>query len=256
MLSASALGRRRVLHAACRASLALPPQSAIARAPVRCMGILDRMKSMVENSRKDTISKKKGTLGAASIDLGLRRCRRTRALTLSHDAPIQSHTAEIFQWQLDSLAALDTFTMAAHRTLLEQTAEKLGLHDWRAALRTRAQQAEMEDQWVDLRIAQSLRPEEVADPDTALRRREKLRIAGELGLDVSKVNAFLVNYEQTRGMHKWIASRKRRGLPLPHNLEDYQAAMLSDRTGIDRDMAKLNAPRNRSTTGALKRAFK
>ena len=44
----------------------------------------------------------------------------------------------------------------------------------------------MEDQWVDLRVAQALRAEEVADP-TLLHRREKLRIAGELGLDVAKV---------------------------------------------------------------------
>lgn len=44
----------------------------------------------------------------------------------------------------------------------------------------------MEDQWVDLRVAQALRPEEVADP-ALLHRREKLRIAGELGVDVAKV---------------------------------------------------------------------
>ena len=57
-------------------------------------------------------------------------------------------------------------------------------------------------------------------------------------------------------MHKWITGRRRRGLPLPKTLEEYQTTMLSDRAGIDRDMQKLSAPRNRSTSGSLKRAFK
>ena len=108
---------------------------------------------------------------------------------------------------------------------------------------------------MDLKIANLLTPEEVADP-SALHRREKLRIAGELGVDVSKVNAFLMNYEQTRTMHKWIASRRSAGIPLPSTLEEYQTAMIADKRGVDRDFQKIQAPRVRSTRGTLRRAFK
>ena len=71
-----------------------------------------------------------------------------------------------------------------------------------------------------------------------------------------QINTFLLNFEQTRSMHRWIAGRKRRGLPLPASLDEYQTAMVADRAGIDRDMQKLSAPRNRSASGSLKRVFK
>ena len=161
----------------------------------------------------------------------------------------------MFQWQLDTLAGADKFAMPEYKALLETSGEKLGLNDWRSMLRSKAQQAEMEDAWTDLRVANLLTPEELADP-ALLHRREKLRIATELGVDVSKVNAFLLNYEQTRTMHKWIASRKAAGLPLPKTLEEYQAAMIADKRGVDRDFQKIQAPRVRSTRGMLKRAFR
>ena len=163
--------------------------------------------------------------------------------------------AEVFQWQLDTLAAAEKFAMPDYKALLEASGEKLGLRDWRSMLRTSAQQAEMEDAWVDLKVANLLTPEELVDP-SLLHRREKLRIAGALGVDVAKVNAFLLNYEQTRTMHKWIASRRAAGQPLPRTLEEYQAAMIADKRGVDRDFQKIQAPRVRSTRGMLKRAFK
>jgi len=54
---------------------------------------------------------------------------------------------EIFQEQLTFLATNPTYNMADHLRVLDTTAEKAGLKSqWQALLRTKSQQAEMEEQ--------------------------------------------------------------------------------------------------------------
>lgn len=150
---------------------------------------------------------------------------------------------------------METFNLASHKTMLEQSADKMGLNDWRAKLRTKAQQVEIDEAWLDLKISQRLTPEELGDPGL-IHRREKLRIAQEAGTEVSKVTQFLNNFEQVKGMHKWIASRKSRALPIPTTLEDFQAAMVSDRQGINKEMQQPTRYKPRSTRGMLLKQFR
>ena len=85
-----------------------------------------------------------------------------------------------------------TYTLRDYVKNLSDVAEKAGgRSDWRSWLRTKAQQAELDEQWVDLKIAQSLEPAELDDP-TLLRRREKMRIATAASCDVSRINKFMV----------------------------------------------------------------
>ncbi len=139
--------------------------------------------------------------------------------------------------------------------MLEDSAEKMGLNDWRAMLRTKAQQAEIEEAWMDLKISQQLTPEELAEPGV-IHRREKLRIAQAAGTEVAKVTQFLTNFEQVKGMHRWVHSRKARGLAVPTALPDFQAAMVSDRAGVTKEMQQPARSRPHSTRGMLLKQFR
>jgi hypothetical protein len=83
---------------------------------------------------------------------------------------------------------------------------------------------------LDLKIGAALSPEEVADPDT-VRRREKLRIAGVVGVDVARVNRFLDGFHQSVTVHRWLAGRKAAGLALPTTLDEYVAFSVADKVG-------------------------
>lgn len=150
---------------------------------------------------------------------------------------------------------MEAFSLGAHRKMLEDSAEKMGLNDWRAMLRTKSQQAEIEEAWLDLKISQQLVPEELADPGS-IHRREKLRIAQAAGTEVAKVTQFLANFEQVKGMHRWIHARKARGLAVPSTLEDFQTAMVSDRAGINKEMQQPSRSKPHSTRGMLLKQFR
>ena len=179
----------------------------------------------------------------------------TQSASIHHCYTLLGPAAEVFQWQLEQLSGLASFSMGAHKKMLEESAEKMGLNDWRSMLRTKTQQSEIEEAWLDLKISQQLTPEELADPGL-IHRREKMRIAGATGTEVSKVTAFLANYEQVKGMHRWIKSRKERGLPVPASLEDFQAAMVTDRAGITKEMQQPSRQKPRSTRGMLLKQFR
>ena len=139
--------------------------------------------------------------------------------------------------------------------MLMTSADQMGLRDWRSMLRTKAQQAEVEDAWLDLKIANELTPGELADPGS-IHRREKLRIAAAAGTEVSKVTAFLASYEQVRGMHRWIRSRRERQLPVPNQLEEFQTAMVSDKAGVSNEMRQPARSKPRSTRAMLLKQFR
>lgn len=52
----------------------------------------------------------------------------------------------MFQAQLDYLATTPTYTVGDHCKLLMSMAEKAGVTGWKSALRTAAQQAEIDEQ--------------------------------------------------------------------------------------------------------------
>jgi hypothetical protein len=111
-----------------------------------------------------------------------------------------------------------------------------------------------EDAWQDLKIAQALTADELADP-SLIHRREKLRLAAEAGTEVNKVTAFLESYEQVRGMHRWIKGRRTRGLPVPATLEELQASMMADRTGLPANGGGSTRGKPRTTRGMLIKQF-
>lgn len=54
---------------------------------------------------------------------------------------------ELFMWQLTELSNLGTYTLVDHSNLLNALAEKTGaVGGWKSALRTAAQQAEIDEQ--------------------------------------------------------------------------------------------------------------
>ncbi|RYG39735.1 hypothetical protein EON68_05100 [archaeon] len=60
--------------------------------------------------------------------------------------PACARAGEIFQEQLDFLSTTPTYTLAEHAGMMQRLAEKAGLHGWQSMLRSKAQQAELEDQ--------------------------------------------------------------------------------------------------------------
>lgn len=151
------------------------------------------------------------------------------------------------------LSNMASYSLRDYVKNLTDVAEKSGgRSDWRSWLRTKAQQAEMDDQWVDLKIAESLESAELDDP-TLLRRHEKLRIATAASCDVSRVNKFLENFEQSKQVHRWLQSRKVRGLSVPRSLEEYILAMSSDRHGVSKESMAKGMGRIRSRTAMVSR---
>ena len=173
------------------------------------------------------------------------------AVTGSKTASIDKKRAELFQMSLDLLAASPTFDMRVFRGILEALADKAGLHDWRSLLRTKSQQAEVEDAWVDLKLATALTPDELDDPGL-IHRRQKLRLAQDVGCEVPRVTQLLNNYEQNKSVWRWVQSRRARNLPVPATLDGYHAAMSSDKHGLSREQQKLNQPKVRSPRAAVK----
>lgn len=146
-----------------------------------------------------------------------------------------------------------SYTLRDYVKNLADVAEKSGGRgDWRSWLRTKAQQAEMDEQWIDLRVAEALEPAELEDP-TLIRRREKLRIAAAAGCDVTRVNRFIENYEQSRQVHRWLQSRKARGLAIPRTLSEYVLAVSSDRHGVTKDSMAKGMGRVRSRAAMVTR---
>jgi signal recognition particle GTPase len=154
--------------------------------------------------------------------------------------------------QLEAMAKMESYTLSDYVRNLTEVADKAGLNDWRSWLRTKAQQAELDEQWIDLKVAQALEPAELADP-SLIRRREKIRISGAAGCDVSRVNRFIDNFEQSREVHKWMQSRKTRGLPLPKTLDEYLLCMSSDRSGMSREAMTKSMGRIRSRVAMVTR---
>ena len=171
------------------------------------MGLLDRLRAGVTEGFKDKAEEKK---------------------------------REMFALQLDFLATSPTYTMFDHVGVLKRMQEAAGAGGWKAALRTAAQQAEIDEAFVDVRIGEALSGEEAGDP-ASVRRREKLRIAGAAGVEVARVNKFMDGYDQSKMVHAWIQGRKARGLPLPATMEDYYTLMIADKVGLKDRKAAMNA---------------
>ena len=180
-------------------------------------------------------------------------CESRKVLPRRCSSQPRPPAVELYQQQLEILTKMTSYTLRDYVKNLTDVAEKAGgRSDWRSWLRTKAQQAEMDEQWVDLRIAEALEPAELDDP-TLLRRREKVRIATAASCDVSRVNRFVENFEQSRQVHRWLQSRKTRGLAVPKTLEEYSFAMASDRHGVTKESMARGIGRVRSRTAMLSR---
>lgn len=194
------------------ASSALPALAGLARLPtamaagvvgVRRMGILDRLKSGIAQGFSEKTEAKK---------------------------------QELFQFQLDTLISSPTYTLADHQRTMTTVAEKAGILNpgWKGLLMSKDQEAEREEQLLDIKILGALTPAEIAD-HTIMHRREKLRVAAAVPCDVARVNKCLDGYEQSAIVHRWVLSRKARGLPLPKSLPEFQSLMATDRQGMGLD---------------------
>jgi signal recognition particle GTPase len=215
----------------------------------RNMGILDkvksafdttRFKSAVDTVRQDKTEKKKSMISTL-LGVGL----------FTHIA-LLNFAVELYQMQLEAMAKMTTYTLRDYVNNLIAVADKAGLNDWRSWLRSTAQQAELDEQWIDIKIAQALEPVELEDP-SLLRRREKMRISTTAGCDVSRVNRFIDNFEQSRQVHKWMQSRKSRGLPMPKTMEEYLLCMSSDRSGMSKEAMTKSMGRVRSRAAMVSR---
>jgi signal recognition particle GTPase len=203
----------------------VPLRSVIGR---RHMGIMDRVKSAFDTTRV------KNTIESVRQD------------------KTEKKRVEMYQAQLEAMAKMETYTLRDYVNNLTEVAEKSGLNDWRSWLRTKAQQAELDEQWLDLKIAQALEPAELADP-SLLRRREKIRVSMTAGCDVSRINRFLDNFDQSRQVHKWMQSRKARSLPLPKTMDEYVLCMAADRSGMSREAMTKGLGRVRSRAAMVSR---
>ena len=151
------------------------------------------------------------------------------------------------------LTNMASYSLRDYVKNLSDVAEKAGgRSDWRSWLRTKAQQVELDEQWVDLKIAESLEPAELDDP-TLLRRREKIRVATAASCDITRVNKFMENFEQSKQVHRWLQSRKTRGLAVPKTLEEYVMAMSSDRHGVTKESMAKGMGRIRSRAAMVTR---
>lgn len=122
----------------------------------------------------------------------------------------------------------------------------------KSLLMTSDQKAKMDDAFLDLKVAEALTPAEIADP-SLIGRREKLRVAGAAGTEVARVNRFLDAFEQSKNVHRWLASRKARQLPIPTSFDEYIATMSADKVGSKAAAMKLQMGRVRSQRQMLKR---
>jgi hypothetical protein len=99
------------------------------------------------------------------------------------------------------------FTLGDFKETLQDSMDESGIDGWRGYMPGAQDQAkEMREQ---LTIMGALNEKELADVG-ALRRREKIRVAEEVGITVQEVNAFLRQYESANMMHS-VSGRPREG---------------------------------------------
>lgn len=161
--------------------------------------------------------------------------------------PHVASAEELAKKQLELMQAIDSYTLAEHTRVMKWTAESSGIKPTgiQALLRTSEQQKELEEAVLtDVKIGEAVTPAESANP-ASIQRKEKLRIAAAAGTDVSRVNKFLDGFEQSKSVHAWIQSRKKRGLPVPESMGELFPAMLADKTGLAANKsAGAHKPRN------------
>lgn len=145
---------------------------------------------------------------------------------------------------MDFLKEARIYTMETHITMLEEIKRLSGVNGWQRMFRTAEQQRELDRMLADVEIAGKLEGEERKNP-SLIGRKEKLRIATAAGVDVSKVNLFLKNWEQHRDMHGWVRARVKADKPLPASPTEYLNMVSADRTGMRRESLARNLPRQR-----------
>lgn len=143
----------------------------------RNMGLLDRLKNMAESKTAEVKEKKKD---------------------------------EIFKSQLEFLTNSPTYGLPDHVNLLSSLADKAGVNGWRTMFLSDLQKNELADQLIDLKIGSAFTPAEQANP-RLITGREKLRVATEVGTDVTRVNRFMDGFSQSVMIHKWLQGRKTKG---------------------------------------------
>lgn len=162
---------------------------------------------------------------------------------------------KLAQQQLEMMQQVSEYTLREHGRIIKWSADASGVKPTgiQALLRTDEQQKELEEAVLqDVKIAECITDEEAGDP-SRIQRKEKLRIAAAAGTDVTRVNKFLGGYEQSKTVHAWMMSRKKRGLSIPSNMHDLFPAMLSDRTGMAQNKAAGGQAKPRNMRAAVKR---
>jgi hypothetical protein len=155
--------------------------------------------------------------------------------------------------QLDFIATSPTYTLADHLKLLEDMADKVGARSWKTMLLSEAQKSELEEQLVDLKLAEVLTPAEKADVrlvDGAVR----ARAAAAIGVPVSRVNKFLEGYTQSSAVHRWLVGRKAAGKALPRTFEEYVNTLMADKVGQNRSTLRKQRQGMKSPGAAMRRA--
>lgn len=135
---------------------------------------------------------------------------------------------------------------------MQDGAEAAGLRGWKSKLRSSEQQKELKNRFAELEVGEALTEQEIADP-ARIRRKEKIRIANEVGCGVDRVNQFMRSYETSVHTHKIIKSRKDRGLPLPSSEDEFKEMIMADGTGVNRRAAQKQMGRIRSMRAVIRR---
>ena len=101
-------------------------------------------------------------------------------------------------------------------------------------------------------ILRAFTKEEREDPDN-IKRKQKLRVAGETGHSIEAINSVIGVYDQMSVLHKWIRFQMREGNELPGSWEAARQAFENNPKGVkmSRRMAQKQRGRHRRRFSTL-----
>lgn len=138
--------------------------------------------------------------------------------------------------QIKELAEKETFFLKDFKEAIDK-----GLNSWMSYVPGMNQTEQFQELEKRKKVLDCLTPRELNSRGRTIRRKERLRIAEATGQPVEEVKDILHQYVAMGEMHRWLRSRKERGLPVPESAEEIQYAIMQDPGSYD-----MNAIRRRS----------
>ena len=146
-----------------------------------------------------------------------------------------------------SMLSVPRWSLEQQRLLMEETAREAGATGWRSYIPGVSSQAGVEELRRMLAVLSAFTAAERAAAGS-IDRDGRLRVAAQAQVSVADVNFILKQFSATEAVHRWLLSRRQRGLELPSTQAELTRQMETDRQHMQQqqqDLSRRHKPRRR-----------